>query len=233
MTKVEDARRTLDVTQTAFLHAGLGSAWERVIALVVQPGVEFGDDFVLDYDPAAAHPLAKAANTIPFVYEAHSTDYQTDAALRQLVRDQFAILKVGPALTFAFREAVFALAWMEDELLPPPQRSRLVGTLDEVMLQLPAHWQEHYHGTPAQMAFARKYSLSDRIRYYWGDPRVQAALARLLQNLTARPLPGALVSQFMPEQWEKIRSGQLANTPEALILDRLAAVLDRYARACG
>lgn len=53
------------------------------------------------------------------VYEAHSTDYQTQAAYRELVRDHFAILKVGPALTFALREAIFALAQIEQELIAP------------------------------------------------------------------------------------------------------------------
>jgi D-tagatose-1,6-bisphosphate aldolase subunit GatZ/KbaZ len=233
VTKVQAARRTLEATQTAFLGEGLGSAWERVIALVVQPGVEFGDDFVLDYDPVAAHPLAQFAETIPFVYEAHSTDYQPRPALRQLVQDHFAILKVGPALTFAFREAVFALAMMENELVSPDERSHLVETLDEVMLREPAHWQDHYHGTPSQMAFARKYSLSDRIRYYWSDPQVQSAIARLFQNLASKPLPPTLVSQFLPAGREKIRSGRIVNSPDSLILDRVGSVLEDYAFACG
>lgn len=53
------------------------------------------------------------------VYEAHSTDYQTQTAYQELVRDHFAILKVGPALTFALREAIFALAQIEQELSHP------------------------------------------------------------------------------------------------------------------
>jgi D-tagatose-1,6-bisphosphate aldolase subunit GatZ/KbaZ len=233
VTKVADARRTLELTKAAFLLQGLDSAWERVIALVVQPGVEFGDDFVLDYKPAQALHLKHFAETIPFVYEAHSTDYQAGAALRQLVRDHFAILKVGPALTFAFREAVFALAMLENELLPPGRRSNLVETVDKAMQRDPVHWQGHYHGTPDQIALARKYSLSDRIRYYWPDPQVQSALGRLLQNLSGKTLPLSLVSQFLPGQWEGLRSGRIANTPEALILDKISSVLEEYALACG
>jgi len=233
VTKVEDARRTLELTHAAFLEQGLDSAWERVIALVVQPGVEFGNDFILDYKPAAARYLRRFAETAPFVYEAHSTDYQDSDLLRQLVRDHFAILKVGPALTFAFREAVFALARMEDELLPPAQRSRLVETIDEAMQRDPIHWQGHYHGTPPQIAFSRKYSLSDRIRYYWGSPPVQSALGRLLQNLEEKSLPLTLLSQFMPVQSEKVRSGQIGNTPEALILDKVGSVLVTYSSACA
>jgi D-tagatose-1,6-bisphosphate aldolase subunit GatZ/KbaZ len=233
VTKVEDARRTLELTHLAFAAEGVEAAWGRVIALVVQLGVEFGDDFVLDYQPAAARHLRRFTEKLPFVFEAHSTDYQTGDLLRKLVRDHFAILKVGPALTFAFREAVFGLALMENELLPPRQRSRLVETLDEAMLREPVHWKDHYHGTPREKAFARRYSLSDRSRYYWGDPLVQAALGRLLQNLRGKPLPRTLLSQFMPGEWERVRHGQIGNMPEALILERVSSVLETYTRACG
>jgi D-tagatose-1,6-bisphosphate aldolase subunit GatZ/KbaZ len=233
VTRVEDARRTLEVTQAAFRGLGIEPAWERVIALVVQPGVEFGDDFILDYKPAAARSLADYAATLPIVYEAHSTDYQAPKALRRLVRDHFAILKVGPGLTFAFREAVFALALMEAGLFPPDECSHLIETLDSAMLADPRHWIKHYHGDARQIAFARKYSLSDRIRYYWAVPRVQAALERLLYNLGKKPLPPALVSQYLPGAWEKIRRGRIGNTPQALIIDKVRSVLDAYAAACG
>jgi D-tagatose-1,6-bisphosphate aldolase subunit GatZ/KbaZ len=233
VTKVGDARRTFEVMRIAFLRVGLDLAWGRVIALVVQPGVEFGNDFVLDYHPTAARHLVRFSETIPMVYEAHSTDYQTDKALQELVRDHFAILKVGPALTFAFREAIFALAWMENELVSSVERSRLIETLDKAVLRQPSYWKDHYLGTPSQIAFARKYSLSDRIRYYWSNPLVQSSLDRLFQNLEGKALPLTLLSQFMPVQSERIRSGQIANTLEALILDKIHTVLEEYTLACG
>ncbi len=233
VTEVADTRRTIELTQAAFLSQSLEAAWESVIALVVQPGVEFGDDFVLDYQPSKARHLKRFAESTPFIYETHSTDYQTGESLEQLVRDHFAILKVGPALTFAFREAVFGLAMMEDELQPPGQRSNLIQTLDEAMQRDPTHWKAHYHGTPDQVTLARKYSLSDRIRYYWPDPQVQIALGRLFQNLSSKPLPLSLISQFLPVQSDKVRSGRIPNTPEALILDKIHSVLEAYTLACG
>ncbi len=117
VTKVEDVRETIELHRKAFYELGLQPAWERVIAVVVQPGVEFGDDFVLPYRPDVAQGLARFIETQSMVYEVHSTDYQTRDALRNLVRDHFAILKVGPRLTFAFREVVFALAMIENELI--------------------------------------------------------------------------------------------------------------------
>jgi D-tagatose-1,6-bisphosphate aldolase subunit GatZ/KbaZ len=233
VTTVEAARRTLEVTHAAFVEAGLESAWERVIALVVQPGVEFGDDFVLDYNPSSAQDLARFSETTPFVYEVHSTDYQRRDNLRLLVRDHFAILKVGPALTYAYREAVFALAMMENELIPAGRRSNIVEVLEEVMIRQPEYWQKYYRGDETARRLARKFSLSDRLRYYWGNPQVQSALGRLLHNLGGKKLPLTLVSQYASGQWERIRSGQIANTPEAIILDKVNTVLDDYTFACG
>ena len=106
------------VTKAAFDARGLQSAWSRVIGLVVQPGVEFGDDQVFHYDSKAAADLsAMIEKNDQFVYEAHSTDYQSETGLSNLVRDHYCILKVGPWLTFAYREALFALESMEKELL--------------------------------------------------------------------------------------------------------------------
>jgi D-tagatose-1,6-bisphosphate aldolase subunit GatZ/KbaZ len=233
VTAIADVLRTIEVTRAAFLQEGLEAAWERVQAVVVQPGVEFGDDFVIDYEPAAAASLVRFIEEQPgLVFEAHSTDYQTPQSLRRLVQDHFAILKVGPALTFAFREVAFALAWMEAELVPAPERSDLIAVLDKAMLRDPRNWKKHYHGTPAELAFARKYSLSDRSRYYWPDARVQAAFDQLLDNLSEGPLPLTLLSQFAPQQYARIRAGAIETTPEAVILDRIDQVLEDYACAC-
>ena len=50
---------TLDVTHKAFVELGVEAAWERVVGLVVQPGVEFGDDTVRDYDRDQARALSQ------------------------------------------------------------------------------------------------------------------------------------------------------------------------------
>ncbi len=199
VTKVEDAHETIEIHRKAFDELGLQSAWERVIAVVVQPGVEFGDDFVLPYQPEAAQELSRFIESQSMIYEAHSTDYQTRDALQNLVRDHFAILKVGPGLTFAFREAVFALALIEDELIKEGLRSNIIRVLDDVMVKHPEHWQKYYRGDEAEQAFKRKYSLSDRARYYWVQPEVQNAFEQLMNNLGKRVLPYSLLSQFVEE----------------------------------
>lgn len=224
VTKVEDVRQTIEVTREAFLREGLASAWERVMGVVVQPGVEFGDDFMLQYDSQAAQDLSKFIERQPMIYEAHSTDYQTREALRDLVRDHFAILKVGPALTFAFREAVFALATIEDELIGKDARSNIVQVLDDVMIKQPVYWKKYYRGTEEELTFKRKYSLSDRARYYWSQPEVQGVFERLMKNLGAKPLPYALLSQFV---------GETGLTAMQVIQMKVDRVLEDYMDACG
>ena len=224
VTKIEDARETIDVQRKAFYELGLQSAWERVVAVVVQPGVEFGDDFVLPYQPEAAQELSRFIENQSMVYEAHSTDYQTRATLKNLVRDHFAILKVGPGLTFAFREAIFALAMVENELIAKDQRSNIVQVLDDVMIKHPEHWQKYYRGDEAEQAFKRKYSLSDRARYYWVQPEVQKAFGRMMRNLGEKVLPYALLSQFV---------GETNLNAEQVIAWKINKALNDYLAACG
>jgi D-tagatose-1,6-bisphosphate aldolase subunit GatZ/KbaZ len=233
VTTVEDAQRTLEVTKAAFLEAGLESAWERVIGMVVQPGVEFGDDFIVDYDPEAGGSLAQFIETTPYIYEAHSTDYQKRESLQRLVRDHFAILKVGPALTNAFREAVYALAAIESELIEEEERSRLIEKLESVMLKERGHWLKHYQGNEQEKKQKRKFSFSDRVRYYWPDPEVQTALQKLFHNLNIEHIPLSLVSQFLPEQYEAIRNEGLLNSASSMVTHRITNVLNDYFYACG
>jgi D-tagatose-1,6-bisphosphate aldolase subunit GatZ/KbaZ len=235
VTGVEAAEKTIEMTKAAFRANGLNSAWERVIAVVVQPGVEFGDDTIIDYDRTKAKGLSQLIHKHDhLVYEAHSTDYQQPAALREMVEDGFAILKVGPWLTFAFREAVFALANIEREWLATRKGvalSGIVEALDRAMIAHPKYWQHHYHGDSGNQAFARKYSFSDRVRYYWPVPEVGVALNRLIANLTGHPAPLTLLSQFMPAQYRAIRTGQIANRPKEIIYHKIMQITEIYSSA--
>ena len=237
VTSTQSVEETIATTRAAFLALGLDAAWERVIAVVVQPGVEYGNDSLYDYDPDAAAPLSNYIKRRErLIFEAHSTDYQTKESLHELVRDQFAILKVGPALTFALREALFALAAVEESWLGAKRHvalSNLSDVIERAMLANPTYWQPYYPGSSSQQAFARRFSLSDRMRYYWPVPEIQAAVALLLNNLAADPIPLSLLSQFLPDQFRAVRSGRLQNKPDALINDKITAVLNEYSFAGG
>lgn len=224
---------TLVAHRLTFSAYGLTSAWDRVIAMVVQPGVDFDHSHVHHYDPIAASALSAFVVTQPrIVFEAHSTDYQTEKSLHRLVRDHYAILKVGPAATFAMREGLFALAAIEQELLPLARHSNLVEVLERCMLDEPRHWAKHYAGSEAEQRMLRKYAFSDRSRYYWGHADLQAALKRLVENIDSVVVPIPLLSQYLPEQVEPVLAGELELKALSLVQHKVELVLSRYARAC-
>jgi len=235
-TTVERMEKTLEASQAAFVARGLSHAWDRVIGLVVETGAEFGDAVVYDYRAENARTLAANLPATPrLVYEAHSTDYQTPDALREMVRDHFAILKVGPWLTFGYREAIFALGAMEKEWLSAHKDVRLSdvpSALEQAMLSDPTHWMAYYPADEQQARFARRYSFSDRCRYYWPEASVQNEVDLLMTNLSG-VIPLALVSQYLPQQYEAVREGRLPNRPASLVESRIRHVLDIYWNACG
>jgi D-tagatose-1,6-bisphosphate aldolase subunit GatZ/KbaZ len=236
-TSAAAAESALDLAREAFRERGLEAAWERVVALVVQPGVEFGDETVAVYGRSAARELVAWLKTQPpLVFEAHSTDYQPATALAEMVADHFAILKVGPGLTYAMREAFFALEDVERELgagTAGAQLSHLQDTLDAAMVAHPEHWRDYYRGDDEQLRRARAFSYSDRCRYYWPYPEVQAALGRLFANLSAAAIPAELLARHLPRQYEALRAGRLSPRPDDLVRHAILEVLGPYAAACG
>jgi D-tagatose-1,6-bisphosphate aldolase subunit GatZ/KbaZ len=237
VTRVDQLHHTLELFRTAFAEQNITSAWDRVIGIVVQPGVEFGDNVIFDYDREKAKALSSALPKHPaLVYETHSTDYQKPGALTEMVEDHFAILKAGPWLTFAFREALFALSAIEREWLAHRggvRISQVREALDAAMLRNPNYWRSYYAGSEDGTRVSRMYSYSDRCRYYWGDATVQQELAQLHANLRAFPPPLTLVSQYLPLQYELIRSGGLQASAEDMIQEHIRGVLRVYAAACG
>ncbi len=235
VTSVADVDETIQLTQNAFLERGLESAWDRVIAIVVQAGVDFGDQIIHSYDRSKTTALRQfIERDNRFVFEAHSTDYQMPNSLKEMVADHFAILKVGPELTFAYREAIYALEQIERQItrfLDIPNPSEISAVVDRVMCDNPKNWQEYYTGSASAEAFSRRFSMSDRIRYYWSDPEVVSAVRRLHDNLTSVEIPLSLLSQYLPIQYEKVRGGTLPASPQAWVEDHICSVLTKYASA--
>ncbi|GJI92318.1 D-tagatose-bisphosphate aldolase, class II, non-catalytic subunit [Duganella hordei] len=232
LTTPSAAAATIAAHRAAFALAGLDAVWPRVIGLVVQPGVEFDHDKVIDYRPERAIQLSRFIESEPtLVYEAHSTDYQTTRNLRALVRDHFAILKVGPGVTFALRETLWALADIEREMLGPGRGADFKNVVLGVMQAQPESWRKYYCD-PSRERFDQQFSLSDRIRYYWPHPAIQQAQALLLANLEQAPPPLSLLSQYMPDQYRAVRDGRLHNAPRDLLREGVATVLRQYMNAC-
>jgi len=233
VTRPHDMLATIAMHRDLFTQNGLAAAWDRVIAIVTQPGVEFDHDKVIDYQPEAARELSSAIESVDhMVFEAHSTDYQTATALSALVRDHFAILKVGPGVTFALREALWALDAIERETVPEGDRGHLRETLIARMRAEPAQWQRYYHASGEALTLQLQYSLSDRVRYYWPKSDVIAAQEKLFDNLRHLPPALPLLSQYLPTAYAAVREGRATLDPVNLVLAHIGATLDAYYGAC-
>lgn len=230
ITSPEDFKETVDVYKDVFRQMGLEDKWQYVIAVVVQPGVEFGDDEVDHYDRMKARFLVAELKNYPeLVFEGHSTDYQTPRKLKKMAEDGIAILKVGPALTFSLREALFALSLIEKELITDEsKRANFIEVLEEEMVAEPKDWIKYYHGNEDELRFARKYSFSDRSRYYLSSEKVNDAIEKLITNLEEVRIPLSIIHQYLPMQYVKIRDGFLENSPRELIKDSIINLVDDY-----
>ncbi|MEJ5357759.1 MAG: class II D-tagatose-bisphosphate aldolase, non-catalytic subunit [Desulfobacterales bacterium] len=236
VTRPEQVAEFLSLVKEEFRRQGIEDAWERILAVVVQPGVDFGHEGAAPYRPGRAAALSGYHAALPGImtYEVHSTDYQSPESLARLVADHFTILKVGPCLTDAFREAVFHLEELEIELArrrPGLAPSGLRSVLLRVMQEDPAHWREYYRGSEEEIRELLLSSRLDRVRYYWARPEVEAALTRLFANL----------SPAIPEEWivrlsagPSDRAGELPRrlTAADWVRRRIQAALRPYREAC-
>lgn len=234
LTSPDAALTTYAIHKDAFATAGLSSAFARVIGLVVQPGVEFGNHNVIGYESEAATELSATLTQMPgLVFEAHSTDYQTREALTALVNDGFAILKVGPGLTFVLREALYGLDAIAEELFPGRRSQTLRAAMEAVMLNAPKNWDRYYHGSDAERALQRHFSYSDRIRYYWPNPAADKAVADLFALLGDTDLPETLIAQYLGGLYPEVRAGRLAPRARDLALAAVERLTLDYVSACG
>lgn len=233
VTSPKDFVDMMDTFRRVYLENGLENAFSRIVAAVVQPGVEFSDDTVTEYCPQKATDLVASLKAYDgLAFEGHSTDYQTRECLRDMVRDGIRILKVGPALTFAAREGLYALENIEKEVCEG-ELSHFRATLEETMCADSRYWKKYYHGSEHEVAMKRAFSYSDRSRYYMGEKAVQESMSRLFANLDAARIPLSVLSQYMPNQYARVRAGSLRVNARDLCADRVRDYLDDYSFACG
>ncbi|MCY1704666.1 class II D-tagatose-bisphosphate aldolase, non-catalytic subunit [Pannonibacter sp. SL95] len=192
-TSPERARATLEAHRQAFSALGLDSAFARVRGLVVQPGLEFAPSHIDHFDRMQPDLLSAALDGYPdLCFEAHSTDYQRNDVYPDLARRHFGILKVGPALTFAWREALYGLSHIDSWLHGKPHISQ---TMEKLMLANPKPWQGHY---PDDRAL-RHFGYADRIRYYWNEPKARKAINAMLTRLAESSIPEPLLHAYIPK----------------------------------
>ncbi|AJE48710.1 class II D-tagatose-bisphosphate aldolase non-catalytic subunit [Celeribacter indicus] len=224
-----NAAATIEAHRAAFVAASLDSAWSRVRGLVVQPGLEFAPDHVDRFDIAQPDLLSPVLADHPAIcFEAHSTDYQFPEVFKALGRRHFGVLKVGPALTFAYREALYLLSAIDGWITQSPPVS---GTMERLMLADPAAWTNHYVGDAQRLQLLRHFGYADRIRYYWTNPEAIEAVKQLEARMDRADIPEPLLAQYLSADARRRVSdlrAQGMSPSKAVIHTRIEAALAPY-----
>ena len=233
VTKPKDFENTINAYDKIFKEKGLNKVWENIIAVVVQPGVEFSNKDIHDYDRTQAKELCEKLKEYPhLVFEGHSTDFQFSNKLKEMVEDGVAILKVGPALTYALREGLFSLSSIEKELIKnESKRANFIETLEKTMLKYPKDWEKYYNGTELEKELSRKYSFSDRSRYYMAQNEIDSSISKLFENINSIDIPLGMVKQYLPNAYLKIRQENLSKNAEDLVKSNIKDVINDYYNA--
>ena len=229
-TTSKNATKTIEMHLNKINIEGYSDVIPRIIGVVVQPGVEFGNQNIVLYDRKKTTLLKKILTDYPnLIFEAHSTDYQGGHRLSELVQDGFLILKVGPELTFSLREGLYGLDLIASELFGSYGNRPLYKTMEELMVSNPSHWKDYYFGTNIEKRLLRHYSLSDRIRYYWNTETAINAVDELYNTIRGKKIPYTLIKQFLPSE---TKFADIPLEPSNLLISKITQNLQVYSKAC-
>ena len=97
------------------------------------------------------------------------------------------------------------------------------------MLQDPANWQKHYHGSEEELKIKRAFSFSDRCRYYFAKPEITGAIDKLFANLREVKIPLSMLGAvYAAAVREGERDGVLSPDPKDLAEDCVVHLVEDY-----
>jgi len=206
-----------------------------IFGLVVEPGMRY-----LDYTiskPKLSNFSNKKNFSIKnnFVYEAHSTDYQNLKVLKNLTRNNFKFLKVGPELTFQYSRSLLFMEKIEKKLVKT-NKSNIGNQILKVMLNNKKYWKDYYKAKNIKL---RKklilYSKLDRMRYYFNNKVIIQSIKILKKNINiikSKDLSKFLTSKKLKTDFDLYGNTNLSNFEiinSLFVLD----TLKKYYLACG
>ena len=96
------------------------------------------------------------------------------------------------------------------------------------MVDNPKDWQNYYFGSEHDKELSRKYSFSDRSRYYMSREDIQSSMNRLFENIDSIDLPLGLIKQFFPNVFNKILTEDYPIDSKSLVKSNIIEVIDDY-----
>ena len=170
-----------------------------------------------------------------FVFEAHSTDFQSLLTLKNLTKNNFKFLKVGPELTFSLSKAIFFMENLENKNLFK-KKSNFTKNILITMNQNKKYWINYYKGSKKKINKLMLNSQLDRMRYYLSHKRTKKSKKILEKNINN--LKKDLVIKFLNKLNTKNKryilkeKNKLSNF-QLIVSYFLETTLKKYYRACG
>ena len=202
----------------------------KPFGLVIEPGMKFMHYTILSPKFKNFKKKKLISKRFNFVFEAHSTDYQSLSCLKNLVKNNFKFLKVGPELTFYMTRALFFMEELEKKYFSK-NKSNIKQKIFIEMMQNKKHWNSYYSG---RKKFLKKLILNsrlDRIRYYLNKEKIEKSKKILEENinkLDKNLIKKILIKKKLPTYNEKD-----LNNFDLIKFSYLGQSLVKYYKACG
>ena len=147
--------------------------------LVIEPGMKYKHSKITKPNFTQFGNKKNISKKNNFFYEAHSTDYQSKKILRQLVKNNFRFLKVGPELTYNYARSLFFMENIEKKKIKL-KNSNIKKTIFFSMLKNKKYWNGYYIKKKPELFLNSKL---DRMRYYFDTKEVKNSVGILRRNI--------------------------------------------------
>ena len=155
----------------------------KSFGLVIEPGMKYMHSGVKQPNFKSFLEKKNISINNNIVFEAHSTDYQPKIILKQLVKNNFKFLKVGPELTYSFSQSLFFMQKLE-EIFFQRKKSNLKKVIFSTMIKNKKYWEDYYGKNNLKLLLNSKL---DRMRYYLNEKNVKNSIKTLKKNINKIP----------------------------------------------
>jgi len=202
----------------------------KLFGLVVEPGMKYNHSSILKPNLSSFSKKKKLSKKNNFVYEAHSTDYQSQLILKKLVKNNFKFLKVGPELTYNYSRSLFLMHNIEKKIYKKND-SNIKNILIASMKKKNKYWKNYYEKKNPKLLI---HSKLDRMRYYFNIKSVESSVKILKKNINQLNIKKikSLLSSDMKKEFLFYNKKNLSNY-DIIKLIFISKSLKKYFKACG
>ncbi len=200
----------------------------KSFGLVIEPGMKYMHFSITKPNFSDFSNKKNISKKNKFVYEAHSTDYQPEKILKQLVKNNFKFLKVGPELTYNYSKSLFFMENVEKK--NKLKSSKIKKVIFSSMLKNPKYWKSYYETKNPKLLLNSKL---DRMRYYFDTKPVINSIKNLKKNINLLHEKNIVYLMNTSEKKEflNFKKDKLSNF-DVIKLIFISKTLKRYFGAC-